>query len=311
MTETKSTTCNNHVLSVIVPVFNMAESLDRCVKSVVGQDYDGLEVVLVDDGSTDGSAALCDKWAECDSRVVVVHKPNGGLSQARNAGLAVAKGELLTFVDADDFVAPHTYANVLADMADDCDIMEFPVLRFYGSKRQSLLTFGGETYTTKADYWLRGQAYAHAYMWNKIFRRRLFDQERFPEGVLFEDVHILPRLLDHCRRVDNTNRGLYYYCDNPHGITATANGAALQSLLNAHLHTGMMTANEEYYLHVLNIQLSTCALTGGKSSMPPMRISGLGRLNMTMRLKALALNTIGLDNLCKLYGTISKTTRHW
>lgn len=298
-------------LSVIIPVYNMEDSLGRCVESVAAQDCDGMEIILVDDGSTDNSPALCDKWAERDDRVVVVHKANGGLSDARNRGLDAATGGLITFVDADDFVARGTYAGVVGGMDDDCDIVEFPIMRFYGSDKQSVLSFGGETFTDKNDYWLRGKAYAHSYMCNKIFRRQLFDCERFPEGLLFEDVHILPRLLSHCRRVCTTSLGLYCYCDNPKGITSTADGKALGSLLEAHLATGLVTADEDYYLHVLNIQLSVCCMTGEKPSLPPMHIACFGGLNAAMTVKVLAFKTLGLNNLCKLYRIICRTIRRW
>lgn len=298
-------------LSVIIPVYNMEDSLDRCVESVAGQDCEGMEIILVDDGSADSSPALCDKWAERDERVVVVHKANGGLSDARNRGLDAASGRFVTFVDADDFVAEGTYAGAVDAMGEGCDIVEFTIMRFYGSDRQSVLSFDGETFTNMADYWLRGKAYAHSYMCNKIFRRRLFESEKFPEGLLFEDVHILPRLLRHSQRVRTISKGLYYYCDNPRGITATADGKALRSLLEAHLATGLVTADEAYYLHVLNIQLSVCGMTGEKPLLPPMRITRFGALNAVMTAKLMALKILGLNNLCKLYRIICRTTHHW
>lgn len=300
------------LLSVIIPVYNTEKTLDRCLTSVVGQDCRGMEIIVVDDGSTDGSPSLCDRWAARDGRIRVVHKPNGGLSDARNRGLDAATACLVTFVDSDDFLAPHTYSSVLADMGPDCDIIEFPVFRFYGSARQERLSLGCASFTDMADYWLRGKAYTHAYAWNKIFRRRMFEQVRFPKGLLFEDMHTLPRLLGHCQKVCTTGSGLYYYCDNPNGITATADGKALASLLAAHLATGMATASEDYYMHVLNIQLSVCAMTGAKPSLPPMRVKAMGTLPTTsMRIKALALNILGLNNLCKLYRAICKATRRW
>ena len=93
----------NSLLSIITPVYNVEAYLDRCVKSILTQSYRNIEMILIDDGSTDGSSALCDKWAAEDSRVIVIHKANGGVSSARNAGLEVVKGEYLTFVDPDDF----------------------------------------------------------------------------------------------------------------------------------------------------------------------------------------------------------------
>lgn len=100
----------NMLLSVIVPVYNVKSYIDRCIRSILTQSYRDIELVLIDDGSTDGSSLLCDEWAKKDKRIVVVHKVNEGVSAARNTGLDVAKGDFITFVDSDDFIAPETYS---------------------------------------------------------------------------------------------------------------------------------------------------------------------------------------------------------
>lgn len=101
------------ILSVIVPVYNIVEYLDRCVESIVNQEYKSLEIILVDDGSTDGSGEVCDKWAKRDDRIIVIHKANGGVSSTRNAGLSAAKGEFIAFVDGDDFISPCMYSKLM------------------------------------------------------------------------------------------------------------------------------------------------------------------------------------------------------
>ena len=100
---------NNLLLRIISPVYNVESYLDRCVQSILSQSYRDIELILIDDGSTDSSAGICDEWAAKDSRVVVVHQTNAGVSAARNAGLKIAQGYYLTFVDPDDFLAPNTY----------------------------------------------------------------------------------------------------------------------------------------------------------------------------------------------------------
>lgn len=97
------------MISVIVPVYKVEPYLDRCVRSIVEQTYTDLEIILVDDGSPDNCPAICDAWAERDSRVKVIHKQNGGLSDARNAGMDIATGEYIGFVDSDDWIAPEMY----------------------------------------------------------------------------------------------------------------------------------------------------------------------------------------------------------
>lgn len=103
------------LLSVIIPVYRVEHTLQRCVESVLSQGVDDMEVILVDDGSPDNCPVLCDGWAEKDARVKVIHKDNGGLSDARNAGIEMATGDYLTFVDSDDYVEDDTYPALLAD----------------------------------------------------------------------------------------------------------------------------------------------------------------------------------------------------
>ena len=139
-------------ISVVIPVYNMLHTLDRCVESVLKQTFDNMEVLLVDDGSTDGSAQQCDAWAEKDSRITVLHQPNGGLSKARNTGIAHAKGDFLAFVDADDAIAPNTFRAAADAFAQhpQCNIVEFPVLKGWLSQHEQLLTFAEQEHHAPA-----------------------------------------------------------------------------------------------------------------------------------------------------------------
>ena len=177
-----------------------AATLNRCVESVLSQAVNGLEVILVDDGSPDACPQLCDAWQLREARVCVIHQSNRGLSAARNAGLDIAQGDYVTFVDADDYLSPHTYQPLLDEMGD------------------------ARTYTDMSAYWLESQAYLHTYACNKLYRRSLFSSVRFPEGKVFEDAYTLPHLLRQVRQLKTTSKGSYHYCDNPQGLTATARG---------------------------------------------------------------------------------------
>lgn len=297
-------------LSVIIPVYRVERWLDRCVASVLEQDCDAMEVILVDDGSPDGCPVMCDAWAGRDGRIIVVHKANGGLSDARNAGIDRARGECITFVDSDDFLAPGTLGKVMAEMRPECDMIEYPAFRFYGSAKQEMVTFEPRRYTDMNEYWLAGKAYAHAYAWNKIYRRRLFDSGvRFPVGTVFEDVHTLPLLLKAANVVATTDKGLYYYCANPEGITMTADGEALRQLLDGHLSHSDVTAEEEYYMHVLNIQMDVCEQTGDEPRLPAMKIRHIWQLSHKARLKAVMLNILGFKRLCKLNKLLHQARR--
>jgi len=291
-------------LSIIIPVYRVEATLDRCVESVVGQDFDDLEVILVDDGSPDRCSQLCDKWAGKDPRISVIHKRNGGLSDARNAGIEKASGDYLTFVDSDDFIAPHTYALLMKELAAKpyIDIIEYPVSVFHGSEKQHLLDFPSKEYRDMEDYWYQGQAYQHTYACNKVYRRALFGQVRFPEGILFEDARTLPLLLAKSRIVATTNQGLYYYCENKNGITYTADGDALKMLLSPHVDIISKSkrrdrAFQDYYLHVLNIQMDVYELTSDNPILPFIHIDPNG-LNGVRKLKAIALNTLGIKRIC-------------
>lgn len=293
-------------LTIVIPVYRVEATLDRCLQSIVDQTYTDFEVILVDDGSPDTCPQMCDRWAERDERISVIHQPNGGLSAARNAGISAARGELITFVDSDDFLDTDTYAQVMPT-AEQHDITEFPVIRFYGSARARRLTFAPQVVTDREHYWLEMQAYRHTYAWNKIYRRRLFDEVRFPEGRVFEDVFTLPLLLQRAQSVATTDRGLYYYCLNPDGITSRATGKELQDLLDAHLAAMRHWCDDAYYLHVLNTQMDVYERTGKAPVLPPRTVSPLASgISGRQRLKALALYILGIERLCKLIKTIHR-----
>ena len=287
-------------LSVIVPVYQVEATLDRCVASIVGQTFSDLEVILVDDGSSDRSPQLCDEWAAKDSRVRVIHKTNGGLSDARNAGLDVATGDFVTFVDSDDYLEFDTYQQVLP-ISTSCDIVEFPVFRFYGSNRQSLLTFASGICTDVSEYWLKHYAYQHTYAWNKIYKATLFANVRFPKDRVFEDVYTLPLLLQRANQVGTTSKGLYYYCQNDQGITSTAKGPELTQLLDAHLDIIRQWCDDAYYMHVLNIQMDVYEQTGAVPRLPSRRINPFSaNLSSILRMKAIMLNILGIKRICIL-----------
>ena len=105
-------------ISVIVPVYKVENFLDRCVESIVGQTYENLEIILVDDGSPDNCPAMCDGWAEKDSRIRVIHKENGGVSSARNAALDIATGDYIGFVDSDDWIEPEMYSSLIQQISE-------------------------------------------------------------------------------------------------------------------------------------------------------------------------------------------------
>lgn len=301
-------------LSIIVPVYRVEDTLSRCLDSVLSQPYADYELILVDDGSPDGSGAICDEYASRHPFVHVIHKENGGLSSARNAGIDVSQGEYITFIDSDDFIGENTLPILMSRLEahPDYDILEYPVYWHYGDSDATVLKFGVNTYDDMRDYWLDGKAYTHSYACNKLFVRRLFDEVRFVEGRKFEDVYTLPLLLEHARRICTTEEGLYYYTSNANGITNNPGADGLRDLLEAHVnqlhHLGLTDHLTEYYAHILNIQLDAYAATRDIPILPtpPLSSSIISEsgLGLKTRLKLRMLQIMGIKNLCKLHRLI-------
>ena len=293
-------------LSIVIPVYDVESTLDRCLKSVVEQSFADYEVILVDDGSTDRSPQLCDEWARKDPRIKVVHQQNGGLSAARNMGIDQAQGDYITFIDSDDYIGEGTLEAVMSRLDDSIDLIEYPIWRFYGAPHQSLLQLTDTTYDDTAGSWLDGQAYDHTYACNKVYRRRLFDDVRFPVGRVFEDAYTLPRLLRKVRHVATTSAGCYYYCWNAKGITSTAQGNELRQLLDAHL-TAQMPMDDRYYLKLVNIQIDVCELTGDEPRLERRHVRPAGTVRQT--LKAVILNMFGIKGICNISKIIHKVRK--
>lgn len=204
------------MVSIIVPVYNVERYLPHCANSLLGQTHRELEILLVDDGSTDGSGALCDSIAASDRRVRVIHKKNGGLSSARNAGLENASGRWILFVDGDDYLAPHAVEKLVAvAQSTDADLVQFLYHETPDTSWQSDSNQQPNT-TVVSDlrqmferlYAMGGVAASSC---TKLFRSSLFDELRFQEGVLHEDEELITRLLPLCRSVAYTELELYGY----------------------------------------------------------------------------------------------------
>lgn len=283
-------------LSIIIPIYNVEDTLRRCLESVLGQMDDRMEVIIVDDGSTDTSGQIAEQMTAGRTDCRLIRQANKGLSAARNAGIEAATGEYITFTDSDDFVARGTYTALLAVLEEHpaYDILEYPVMEHYGHPtKQHLLTFPDAVVGSIRDYWLSG-GHLHTYACNKLYRRELFADIRFPEGKAFEDTYTYPFLLQRAKVVATTSVGRYYYCHNDRGITAQAGGKELTDLLEAHLthlHLwGRLT--RDYYQALLNIQMDVYEATHAVPVLPVLPYKGT--------LKLFVLHLIGLKRLCQL-----------
>ena len=204
------------LISVIVPVYNVEQYLDQCMHSIVAQSYRHLEILVVDDGSTDGSGAMCDQWAARDSRVRVFHQPNGGLSAARNTALDAMTGQLVVMADSDDVLHPQFIATLLAVMQrHDADIAVGGYQPFYGERMEFPALTGTDKVVTydrrealQAILYQRGLTHS---AWGRIYRASLFEGIRYPVGSIYEDLAIIYPLIRKCRRVAAIGTVLYGY----------------------------------------------------------------------------------------------------
>lgn len=283
-------------LSVIIPVYNVKQTLSRCVQSVLSQNVENMEVVLVDDGSVDGSGAMCDEWAACDARIRVVHQKNKGLSAARNSGLRRAGGQWITFVDSDDYLSANTYAPMIEFLRrmNDCDLLEFSVVR---NEDEQWLELPCATYHSWQDYFMSARTWEHAYAWNKIYKRSLMEGLAFPEGKNFEDILFLPSYLQRCKTICTTAKGAYHYTVNPAGITINASAADYGNLLEGYerlLHLGLPRKHPNFkhlYAQMLNVQITVYELSGSAPIIPVLPYYHTPKL--------LLLHLLGMKGLCK------------
>lgn len=201
----------NQTISVIVPVYNVEEYLPQCVDSILSQDHPDLEVILIDDGSTDHSGGICDQFAARDSRVRVIHQTNAGAAAAKNAGLRIATGTYLSFVDSDDYLEPNAYGFMLATLLDrQADAVECSFREVYRNREVPRLVQDGvlEGY----DYLLRfPKDFTCALLWNKLYRRELFDGVFFEEGHKIDDEYFTYQGFLEPRRVVRSSQIIYNY----------------------------------------------------------------------------------------------------
>ena len=199
-------------VSVIVPCYNVAEFLPECLESILAQGID-MEVILVDDGSTDSTGGICEEYAARDRRFRVIHKENGGLSSARNAGLEIASGEYICFIDSDDFLEAGCLERVLTCAVKyDADLVMFPYWILEGSTKTSPKDLPDkESLCTAQEAWDIMLGGVGRYAWNKFYRRELFKGIRYPEGRRFEDKPVTYRLIAAAERICCIPDKLYYY----------------------------------------------------------------------------------------------------
>lgn len=212
------------ILSIITPVYNVEHWLPVCIDSILSQSFEDWELILVDDGSSDGSGAICDEYKEKDSRIRVIHQENSGVSKARNIALEIANGKYITFVDSDDVIKDlDTFlANIkILELKNDIDILQFPLM-WSDSKqciRKTATYYDKNSIITELfKFEITG------YLWGKIYKAQLFKNARCPEGISFaEDTVTLLELLRHVDKIHLSDRGCYLYMMRENSAVHTFN----------------------------------------------------------------------------------------
>lgn len=207
---------NDILISVIVPIYNVEQFLSKCIQSIINQSYSRLEIILVDDGSTDDSPQICDEFKEKDKRIKVIHKKNGGLSDARNVGIEVASGEYIGFVDSDDYIDELMYEKLLnacirnnsyisicgrniVNIDNDILCQQFTV--------EKEVVYDGKTAIKKLLLWDSCDSAA----WDKLYKKELFEDLKYPLGVWSEDYAVTSRIFAKADKIVHVGEALYYY----------------------------------------------------------------------------------------------------
>ena len=217
----------SELVSVIIPVYNVKPYLTKCLASIVGQTYKNLEILVIDDGSTDGSSEICDRFAAEDVRIRVFKTENCGLSAARNLGLEHRKGTSIVFVDSDDYAEPEMIQRLHEVIASTENESDFAVCGYDVEGKGRLL----DTHVPDRDAVFTVKQCLELFtasdgkgigtmVWNKLFKAEVFEKIHFPEGHTYEDIWVFPEIMDRCRTVHVLPQVLYHHQMNPESIKA-------------------------------------------------------------------------------------------
>ena len=229
------------LVSVIVPVYNVEPYLREALDSVIHQTYRKLEILVIDDGSTDGSGRICDEYAALDPRIKVFHQENRGLSAARNVGLDAMSGDVVAFLDSDDAFKPEMIENMLAEMQrHQADIAICGIARCYtegsleGAPTTPYLELENAVLTPKEALQQLAEGRMYHYVWNKLFVSRLWDTIRFPEGRVYEDVFVIHHVFSKAACVVFLPEIYITYRIHPGSITSTTAQKSFRDFIAAH-----------------------------------------------------------------------------
>lgn len=213
----------NPKISIIIPVYKVEKYLRKCINSVLSQDYKNIEIILVDDGSPDNCGNICDEYAQTDSRIIVIHKENGGLSSARNAGLDIASGDYVGFVDSDDYIEPSMYRGMIETAIQySTPLVVCGVTYVYEDGTTAVRSQNsGIVELNFKDAIIEMNTYRLFDMaaWSKLYRADLFKDIRFPVGKLSEDLYVMYKIFELAKKVVYIPNRYYNYLQRQNSIS--------------------------------------------------------------------------------------------
>lgn len=229
------------LISIIVPVYNVEKYLPRCLDSILLQTYSELEIILVDDGSTDLCGEICEAYALKDNRIKVIHKENGGIGSARNAGLEVYSGEFIMFVDSDDYISADAVEVLYERMiSDDSDMAIGKHIDVYedGSLNDSFCSWMQDDVLSQKEFLARmgEKNYYPVANCMKLYRQTVFEGVVYPNFTCGEDVWVFPQIVDKCKKISVVNKTLYFYFQRSNSLVHKKSEISKQEDLNAILN---------------------------------------------------------------------------
>lgn len=214
-------------ISVIVPVYKVEKYLKKCIDSILNQTYTNIEIILVNDGTPDNCGQICNDYSKKYSNVIVVHKKNGGSSSARNVGLDIATGDYIGFVDSDDWIEPNMYQRLIENAIKynaEISVGGLNNIKEYKNKYEQVKsTYNGKIEISCIDKYegMKNFFLGTWPAWDKIYKKEVHEDIRFPEGEINEDEAIALKLIDRCEKIVYTNEALYNYLSRPNSITTS------------------------------------------------------------------------------------------
>ena len=228
----------NDLISIVVPIYNVEKYLKRCIDSIINQTYKNIEIILVDDGSTDKGPSICDSYKKKDKRIKVIHKKNGGISDARNEGIKITTGSYLMFIDSDDYIDSNMieelYKNIIKTKADIviCDFVRFD------EEKETFNKYSKKKFIVeekdKYNYLFNEYRIPTVVQWNKLFKKEVFKDIEYKKGKINEDEFIVCSELNNAKRISYYLEPFYHYYQRNNSIMGSYNINRFETIFEAY-----------------------------------------------------------------------------